>query len=201
MQNKVTPEYRAWHHIKDRCCNPNDKRYSDYGGSGIKMCKRWLNRFDLFLKDMGKRPSTKHSIDRFPNNNGNYSPNNCRWATSKQQAFNKRNTIYIEYVGKKYTIPELSKKLKVSREVIRSRFCRNTPPRNAINLRIVSSLIKLGHNTTKKLIEKSGFTQRTIQNALSPLKRKGIVIKNNNKEWELLNEKYLSNKYKNFNQK
>jgi hypothetical protein len=85
-----TAEYRIWCHMKGRCLDPNDKRYKDYGGRGIKVCKRWLHSFENFLKDMGSRPSPELSIDRYPDNNGNYEPSNCRWATRSQQMRNRR---------------------------------------------------------------------------------------------------------------
>jgi hypothetical protein len=72
-----------------RCRNPNDKKYEDYGGRGISVCERWENSFADFLADMGERPSEKHTLDRI-NNDGNYEPGNCRWATSKQQNNNRR---------------------------------------------------------------------------------------------------------------
>lgn len=98
-----TPEYRAWQHIKDRCLNSKTKGYKNYGGRGIKVCDRWLNSFVDFLSDIGQRPSSKLSVDR-KDNNGHYSCGkckqcltnhwnfNCRWATSKEQAENKRNS-------------------------------------------------------------------------------------------------------------
>jgi|SRR6267142_833044 len=84
-----SPEYNSWDHMVQRCMNRKNTAWKYYGGRGIKVCKRW-QKFDNFLADMGSRPSTKHSIDRFPNNNGNYEPGNCRWATRIQQMNNTR---------------------------------------------------------------------------------------------------------------
>jgi hypothetical protein len=69
-----------------RCTNPNTKAYNDYGGRGIKVADRWRHDFGAFLEDVGKRPSSSYSLDRYPNNDGNYEPGNTRWATKKQQA-------------------------------------------------------------------------------------------------------------------
>ena len=88
-RGRRTSEYRAWANIKDRCCNAQNAQYRNYGGRGISICLRWKNSFRYFLKDMGRKPSRKHSIDRI-NNNGNYGPKNCRWATQIQQIRNRR---------------------------------------------------------------------------------------------------------------
>jgi hypothetical protein len=82
-----TPTYMSWRNMLSRCTNPEAKDWPLYGGRGIKVVKRWF-RFENFLADMGKKP-TNRTLDR-RNNNGNYSPRNCRWATKRQQYSNKR---------------------------------------------------------------------------------------------------------------
>lgn len=83
------PLYATWAGMKNRCLNPKDPGYKNYGGRNIKICKRWENSFENFLADMGDKPNSSLSIDRI-NNDGNYEPGNCRWATGEQQASNKR---------------------------------------------------------------------------------------------------------------
>lgn len=89
--NKLT--YISWMMMKRRCYFPDHVAYKHYGGRGIHVCEQWLDPktgFETFLRDMGPRVSTRYSIDRYPNNDGNYEPGNCRWATMKEQRANQR---------------------------------------------------------------------------------------------------------------
>jgi hypothetical protein len=120
--NHQTPdieERNIWYKILSRCFRPKDKKYKDYGGRGITMCKEWLD-FKVFLKDMGKRPSKKHSIDRI-NNDGNYEPANCRWATSQVQNNNRRDNVYLTAFNETLTVAQWARKLNLHRPTIYQR--------------------------------------------------------------------------------
>ena len=96
-----TPIYRAWTSMRDRCNNPNNYAYAQYGGRGIKVCERWEESFMNFYNDMGERPKGL-SLDRI-DVNGNYCKENCRWATAKEQQENRRISIFVLIDGDKLT--------------------------------------------------------------------------------------------------
>lgn len=118
-RNIRSKEYQAWDAMIQRCTNSKSVHYSDYGGRGIKVCDRWLNDFESFLADMGKKPSDKHSLDRFPNVNGNYEKSNCRWALWHQQCRNKRSNVWIEYNGERKIISDWASLFKIKSHSIR----------------------------------------------------------------------------------
>lgn len=122
--NIKSVEFKAWCAMRQRCSNPNDQSYHSYGGRGIKVCDRWDNDFAAFLADMGERPSNQHSLDRFPDVNGNYEPGNCRWATGSQQRKNKRDSIMITYHGKTQHLHDWCTELGVNPVVVRERIKR-----------------------------------------------------------------------------
>ncbi len=104
-----TPEHNAWIAMKQRC-TPYYRFSERYADRGIKVCERWANSFEAFFADVGKRPSSKHSLDRI-DNNGNYEPGNVRWATIAQQQNNRRCSVRIEFESESYAMPELCAKL------------------------------------------------------------------------------------------
>lgn len=109
-----TREYEAWHSMMQRCYNSNHKAYPDYGGRGITVCEAWHDP-GTFLNDMGE--SNGLSLDRI-NNDGNYEPSNCRWATKQEQSVNRRNTRWIEFAGEKLHLSEWARKLDMSKELL-----------------------------------------------------------------------------------
>jgi hypothetical protein len=105
------PLYKTWKGMQARCYDKSNKAYSKYGGRGIIICTRWLKSFASFVSDMGPRPDGM-SIERL-DNNGNYEPKNCVWATPKQQQRNRSVSIFVEYEGKRITLGELAEVLSI----------------------------------------------------------------------------------------
>lgn len=97
-----TPEYRSWLAMRSRCYKKASLQFEWYGGRGIKVCERWKNSFENFMADMGERPSPKHTIDRI-DNDGDYSPDNCKWSTPVEQCNNRRSSRFLTVNGK--TLP------------------------------------------------------------------------------------------------
>lgn len=91
-----SPEYNSWAGMKARCYNPKTKHYAMYGGRGIRACDAWRKSFIAFFSDMGPKPSPAHSLDRYPDPNGDYEPGNCRWATAQEQIENTRRVIRVK---------------------------------------------------------------------------------------------------------
>ena len=100
--------YAVWNGMVRRCTKLDDWSYSRYGQRGIRVCDRWRNSFTAFYEDMGPRPTNKHSLDRI-DNNGDYTPDNCRWATRIEQASNTRKNFYLTCSGETHTLAEWSR--------------------------------------------------------------------------------------------
>lgn len=116
-----TPTYSSWDSMMGRCTRPNDPTFGRYGGAGITVCSRWTV-FDNFFADMGERPAGT-SLDRI-DPSGNYEPENCRWASAKTQANNRRNNRKVEYRGKPMTIREISDMTGAPYHLLRNRILR-----------------------------------------------------------------------------
>lgn len=117
---KRSSEYMAWLNMIKRCTSPINVAYMNYGGRGILICEEWLNSFEAFLTDMGKKPSSKHSLDRI-DNNGNYEAINCRWAVKKTQARNQRSNVFITHDGLTLCLAEWAEKLSIKNSVFWAR--------------------------------------------------------------------------------
>lgn len=104
-----------------RCTNSNRADFHQYGGRGIAVCEKWLSSFEAFFIDMGARPSPQHSLDRFPNNDGNYEPGNVRWANKHQQMQNTRATRLITFNGQTMGLNAWAKQMGINKESLRVR--------------------------------------------------------------------------------
>ena len=121
-----TPEYYAWYAMVARCTKPDHPSHKDYGGRGIRVSVKWL-AFENFFADMGLRPSSEHTLER-KDNNGNYEPSNCRWATHQEQCNNRRNSRYIVLGSERRTVAEWSKITGINIQTIYHRLRRGKSP-------------------------------------------------------------------------
>ncbi len=166
------PTYRSWQSMKKRCLNETHVAYPKYGGAGIKVSKRWIESFDSFLVDMGARPSLAHSIDRFPNKNGNYEPGNCRWATKTEQNRNKNNNRIIKNGTQSKCMSEWEEETGISRIALRGRLARGWTPEEALStkMRVFDSHDKITiDGETRSLVEwatVSGLTYSVLHHRL-----------------------------------
>jgi hypothetical protein len=115
-------EYKTWARLRRRCSNPDEKDYADYGGRGIAVCPEWAD-FAVFFRDMGPRPSLRHSIDRI-DNDGPYSPENCRWATPVEQRRNRRDVTLLACGGRSMLLRDWARETGISESTITHRLRR-----------------------------------------------------------------------------
>ena len=112
-----TVEYRIWAGMKTRCLNPKHPWFHRYGGRGIKICQRWLDSYENFLADMGRRPSPRHTLER-KDNDGPYSPENVIWATRKTNSRNRSNTHWLTFQGVTLSVTTWAERTGISRVVL-----------------------------------------------------------------------------------
>ncbi len=115
-----TPEHLVWKDMKRRCLAEDRPQYKNYGGRGVKVCKRWCDSFTVFLADVGVRPSPKHSIERI-DNDGDYEPGNVRWATRREQSRNKRTSRLITFQGETLCLKDWAMKFGIRDDTLRYR--------------------------------------------------------------------------------
>jgi hypothetical protein len=125
-----TRGYRIWIQMRSRCQNPRASKYDRYGGRGIKVCDRWKDPA-AFIADMGQPPSKRHEIDRI-DNDGNYEPSNCRWATRLQQNQNRSDSVRITFKGQNKHIDEWAKIIGMSSVAIKLRIKNGMSPQEAL---------------------------------------------------------------------
>jgi len=192
----ISGEYSAWAHAIARCTNPKNKDFHRYGGRGISICQRWRDSYECFLSDMGRKPSSKHSIERI-HNNGDYEPSNCRWATHLEQCTNRKNPTRkltdldvkeIETrLRNKETQNSIATRFGVSQAIISAinnhrRRWRNTPDRRRINRRRgYSKLTNLQAGKIRDLL-RDGQSHSSIA-ALFGVSRPTISLIAENKTW------------------
>jgi hypothetical protein len=129
------PEFDVWLNMVERCYNPESKNYQGYGSRGIRVCDRWKESPGNFIEDMGHRPSPKHSIDRI-DNDGDYTPENCRWVTWDIQSRNKSSNVYIEHLSLRMTISDWAKYLGLNSQTLYARHKRGWPVERILTSRI-----------------------------------------------------------------
>lgn len=130
---KSSPEYNTWVHMIQRCHNPKNKDYKNYGGRGIEVCEMWRESFEAFLLMVGKRPTLKHTIERIDTNRG-YEPGNVRWATRHEQNQNMRSNVKLTIEGETKTVSEWSRdpRCTVSMFTVYKRLDRGWDARRAV---------------------------------------------------------------------
>jgi hypothetical protein len=126
----ATPTYAAWNTMRQRCSNPNNGKFKNYGARGITVCDRW-NTFENFLEDMGERPHGL-TLDRINNSLG-YFKGNCRWASQQDQQNNRRNNKLVEFDGKTMTVAQWERHLGVAKDFLKRRLLEGFSMERAIN--------------------------------------------------------------------
>lgn len=140
----VTTEYVSWSSMIQRCTNKKNNAYYKYGGRGINVCERWMNSFENFISDMGIKPTKNHSIDRIDNSLG-YSPDNCRWATSVEQANNRSNSVLLIVFGCKILVSDASQKYNVPKRTLYRWIKEGRDVSQEITSRLAKTQLKASH--------------------------------------------------------
>lgn len=166
---RPTPTYISWIQMRQRCNNKNAPNYHNYGGRGITICSDW-NDFECFLKDMGERKSIEYSLDRI-DNNGNYEPNNCRWATQKEQGNNQRTNVILDFYGTSKTVSEWSRIVNINKNTLYDRIYKGWSIFKALTTPAKDTYIVLELDGIKRTIAQwsrhSGIKEATLHSRLN----------------------------------
>ena len=165
-----TREYESWMHAKGRCFNSDNAAYLNYGGRGITMCEKWKNSFEAFYSDMGPCPP-KYTLDR-KDNDGNYEPGNCRWATRKTQNRNRRDTVMLDYNGETISLRDLAARHGMNFDALRHRYENGVVPligRSTLTIeqRVeIRSLYATGKYTQTEIAKMFNVVNQTVSNVV-----------------------------------
>ena len=161
LSTKLPSEYNSWREVLSRCLDPNNTGWHNYGGRGIKVCKRWRISFANFVSDMGPKPHKRCYIDRI-DNDGHYTPGNCRWLTPKQSARNRRTNRLITHNGRSMCIAEWAELLGVSKQLIYERLKRGMSVEETLESPIMDKS-KISHCHVAKRFTHLGTTKTVAQ--------------------------------------
>lgn len=170
VKPEVSVERRTLANMKSRCYNPNVESFTDYGGRGIKICDRWLNSSDAFIEDMGPKPGPEYTIER-KDVNGDYTPENCVWATRQQQSLNRTDNVKITIGEEVLTVSQLADRVGINRASMKERITsgwdteRLTLPKREVR----KYLYRGSEYTLGELVEKSGISWGTLRRRLNEL--------------------------------
>ena len=167
-----TKEHRAWKSMRKRCYCVTDKRYRYYGARGIRVCRRWQS-FVLFLRDMRMAPSPQHSLDR-KNVNGNYNPNNCRWATKQEQSENRRIVKLYQYRDERRALPYFARKCGIPIKTVEARLQEGWSVEQAL-----STAVGAKREGPKGHVDLEHRLKRLARNAVAAAVRRGDLVRPN----------------------
>lgn len=158
--------YGIWGNMRDRCNNPNNAHYQSYGGRGIKVCDEWDKDFEAFYRDMIDTYKDELTLDR-KDVNGDYSPENCRWATMMEQGNNRRNNNFITVFGEKLSIAQAARKYNMVEHTLRDRVKRGLTPEEAVTKKSKPTITVFGEELTfSQAAKKYGLQSRTISDRI-----------------------------------
>jgi hypothetical protein len=171
-RGKTAPELNCWRGLIRRCTDPKDANYQYYGGRGIKVCERWLSSYPEFLEDMGRRPSRTYSIDRI-DNNGNYEPNNCKWATKTEQMRNRRGRRLVSFFGSPMPASEAAEMAGITYDVFLERLNRGWSEERALLTPVLAPFggtgaARFSHSTQAASLAKISGALRAYGNLSEP---------------------------------